>query len=129
MRPASEPSALSNTASSSAEDSATNSREPFGESASAPGLVPAPAERPVDQLATSVREARSITATRSSFATATYARLPRPSIVIPSGCVRWPSATSPIFTPPARSMNETVPAASFETRPVAPSGVIAAPYG
>src|SRR5262249_59421278 len=49
-RPTREPSAVSKTASSSAEDSATYSLEPSGERASAVGLVPTPRERAVDQL-------------------------------------------------------------------------------
>jgi hypothetical protein len=118
------------TATASSPESAASRRQPSPVTDSATGAVPMPSLRPTEIVRSTFRSSRSITAIRSWWVIATYARGRFGSIAIPSGCERCgPTRMSLIFSPASRSITDTVPSVSFETRPRRPSRVIAAPYG
>ncbi len=123
----SQPALSAKTAIASSPESEARRRQPSLVTLTFTGCVPTPCERSTDSLRSTVIFDVSITVMRSSLATATYARSLFGSIVIASGCERCaPTVMSFSFVPLARSITETVPSDSFETRPL-PLRVIAAP--
>ncbi len=116
------------TASASSPESADIKKQPSFVTFTPTGAVPIPCGCPTERVRSTENLAVSITAMRSWWVTATYARRCFGSTAMPSGWERCgPTWMSLIFWALARSITDTVPSDWFETRPRLPSAVIPAP--